>query len=136
MGLSANELEDLGYPDRDVFFWNALKRNLALTYGDVSLATNPSGIVPAQANVSTRVGKLTLPTPIISADMDTVTEDQMAIAMATHGGLGIIHYNMTREEQIKQVAKVKHHIHGVIDNPITLSPEMIIAEVLGLKREK
>lgn len=136
MGLSANELEDLGYPDRDVFFWNALKRNLALTYGDVSLATNPSGIVPAQANVSTRVGKLTLPTPIISADMDTVTEDQMAIAMATHGGLGIIHYNMTREEQIKQVAKVKHHIHGVIDNPITLSPEMTIAEVLGLKREK
>jgi IMP dehydrogenase len=68
--------------------------------------------------------------------MDTVTEARMAIAMAQNGGLGLIHYNMTAPEQAKQVATVKHHIHGVIQYPITVQPEQLIGDVLELIERK
>ena len=106
----------------DAFF----RANLptALTFDDVSLATLYSDILPKDADISTALSEaLRLQIPIISSDMDTVTESRMAIAMALNGGLGLIHYNMPAELQVKEVARVKRHIHGLIQDPITISPE-------------
>ena len=78
-----------------------------LTYDDISLATRYSEILPRQANLETRLSdSLTLQIPILSADMDTVTEAEMAVAMSLNGGIGIIHYNMENKRQVKQVARV------------------------------
>ena len=105
----------------------------ALTYDDVSLATLYSEILPKDADVSTSLSDaLRLQIPIISSDMDTVTESGMAIAMALNGGLGLIHYNLPAKDQIKEVARVKRHIHGLIQDPITVSPDSSIGDVLGL----
>lgn len=109
----------------------------ALTYDDVSLATLYSEILPKDADLATSLSdSLRLQIPIISSDMDTVTESRMAIAMALNGGLGLIHYNMAAEEQVKQVARVKHHIHGLIQNPVTVSPDLTIANVLGMIEQR
>ncbi len=105
----------------------------ALTFDDVSLATLYSEILPKDADLSTALSaSLRLQIPIISSDMDTVTESGMAIAMALNGGLGLIHYNLTPKDQIKEVARVKRHIHGLIQDPITVSPDSTIGDVLVL----
>jgi len=105
----------------------------ALTFDDVSLATLYSEVLPKEADPSTTLSdSLRLPIPIISSDMDTVTESRMAVAMALNGGLGLIHYNMPPREQVKEVARVKRHIHGLIQDPIIVRPEQTIAEVLAL----
>ena len=105
----------------------------ALTYDDVSLATNYSEVLPRQAQLATQLSdRLQLQLPIISADMDTVTESAMAIAMALHGGLGLIHYNLPDKQQIKEVTRVKKHIHGLIQDPITVSPDQKIGDVLDM----
>jgi IMP dehydrogenase len=105
----------------------------ALTYDDVSLATLYSEILPKEADLSTSLSEqVTLQIPIISSDMDTVTESRMAISMALNGGLGLIHYNLPADEQMKEIARVKHHIHGLIQNPVTVSPDLTIANVLGM----
>ena len=105
----------------------------ALTFDDVSLATLYSEVLPREADPSTALSEsLRLPIPIISSDMDTVTESRMAVAMALNGGLGLIHYNMGPREQVKEVARVKRHIHGLIQDPIIVRPEQTIAEVLAL----
>ena len=70
--------------------------------------------------------------PIISSDMDTVTESGMATAMALNGGLGLIHYNMPEHEQLSEVSRVKNHVHGLIQEPIKVSPEELIGDVLGV----
>lgn len=94
------------YPDADTFF--AKMWPTALTYDDVSLATNYSMILPREAVLEVKLSKhLTLPIPVISADMDTVTESHMAIAMALSGGMGLIHYNMTDDQQLEEVRRVK-----------------------------
>src|ERR1700690_4310829 len=119
----------------DAFF----RANLptALTFDDVSLATLYSEILPKDADTSTALSEaLRLPIPVISSDMDTVTESRMAIAMALNGGLGPIHYNMPAKEQVKEVARVKRHIHGLIQDPITVSPGLAIGDVLALIEEK
>jgi len=119
------------YLPADAFF----RANLptALTFDDVSLATLYSDILPKDADTATALSdSLRLPVPIISADMDTVTESRMAIAMALNGGLGLIHYNMAPRDQVKEVARVKRHIHGLIQDPITVTPSQSIAEVLGM----
>lgn len=104
-----------------------------LTYDDVSLATLYSEILPKEADTSTALSEaLKLQIPVISADMDTVTESRMAIAMALNGGLGLIHYNMPGKDQIKEVARVKRHIHGLIQDPITVSPNETIGDVLAM----
>ncbi|HEX3729791.1 MAG TPA: IMP dehydrogenase, partial [Opitutaceae bacterium] len=93
----------------DAFF----RANLptALTFDDVSLATLYSEILPKDADVSTSLSEaVRLPVPVISSDMDTVTESRMAIAMALNGGMGLIHYNMAAKDQVKEVARVKRHI--------------------------
>lgn len=119
------------YLDAKAFF--KANQPFALTYDDVSLATCYSDVLPKQTNLETKLSEnLTLTIPIISADMDTVTESRMAIAMALQGGLGLIHYNMDQKDQIKEVARVKNHIHGLIQNPITVIPEMNIGYILDL----
>ena len=119
------------YQNSDTFFKN--QGSFALTYDDVSLATRFSSVLPKQTLVETHLSEsLSLPIPIISADMDTVTESRMAIAMALNGGMGLIHYNMSEKQQIKEVHKVKNHIHGFMADPICVSPEQTIADILDM----
>jgi IMP dehydrogenase len=131
--LSAADAEF--YLGADDFF----RANLptALTFDDVSLATLYSAILPRDADTSTSLSDaVRLHIPIISSDMDTVTESRMAIAMALNGGLGLIHYNMPPKEQVKEVARVKRHIHGLIQDPITVSPTQLIGDVLAMIEAK
>lgn len=123
------------YQNADAFF--SSQRDTAFTYDDVSLATNFSEILPKDANLETNLSeRIALNIPIISSDMDTVTEYEMAIAMATCGGMGIIHYNMPYREQVSQVTRVKYHINGLLPNPITVQPDILIGDVLDLIDEK
>lgn len=100
-----------------------------LTYDDVLLIPAESNVLPAEADLSTYLTKtIRLNTPIMTAAMDTVTESDMAIAMAREGGIGIIHKNMTIERQADQVDRVKRSENGVIVNPFFLSPENLVKE--------
>jgi len=123
------------YPAADEFFprlWPT-----ALTYDDVSLATLFSEILPKDADLSASLSEtLRLQIPIISSDMDTVTESRMAIAMSLNGGLGLIHYNMSAKEQVKEVARVKRHIHGLIQDPITVAVTLSVGDVLAMIDER
>jgi IMP dehydrogenase len=135
MKSSSQSLDESFYLSADAFFTNIAP--MALTYDDVSLATLYSEILPKQTSLETILSdSLRLHIPIISSDMDTVTESDMAIAMALHGGMGLIHYNMSNENQIKEVQRVKYAIHGLIQDPITVHPEQTIAEVLDLVESK
>jgi len=119
------------YPAADEFFSRLLPT--ALTYDDVSLATLYSEILPRDADLATDLSEtLRLQIPIISSDMDTVTGSRMAIAMSLNGGLGLIHYNMPAKEQVKEVARVKRHIHGLIQDPITVSVKLSVGDVLAM----
>lgn len=105
----------------------------ALTYDDVLLVPQESQVTPDQVNLSTQLTKkITLQIPLISAGMDTVTESQMAVAMARNGGIGIIHKNMSIERQALEVDRVKRSEHGVITNPFYLSPEHLVEDALEL----
>ena len=109
----------------------------ALTYDDVSLVPAHSTVLPKDVSLSTRLTRnLRLNLPIVSAAMDTVTEARLAIAMAQLGGIGIIHKNLTWEQQAAEVAKVKTFEAGVIKEPFTVSPETTIGEVLRLTRAR
>ncbi len=125
---AAPRIEDY-YQAADQFFLSNLP--VGLTYDDISLATLYSDVLPRQTNLATQLSpSLQLQIPIISSDMDTVTESKMAIQMALNGGLGLIHYNMSDEKQVKEVARVKNHIHGFIQEPIKVGPDQQIGEVL------
>jgi len=105
----------------------------ALTFDDVLLQPARSEILPAQASVKTRLTReIELNIPIISSAMDTVTESEMAIAMAQAGGIGIIHKNLDIEAQAAEVLQVKKFESGVVVNPITLPPEASLANALDL----
>jgi IMP dehydrogenase len=109
----------------------------ALTFDDVSLATLYSEVLPKDTDLATALSdQLALQIPIISSDMDTVTESRMAIAMALNGGLGLIHYNLPPKDQIKEVARVKHHVHGLIQDPMTVKPGATIGEVLHMIEQR
>lgn len=104
-----------------------------LTFDDVLLIPGHSEIMPAAVDVSTYLTKnLKLEIPVMSAGMDTVTEARMAIAMAREGGIGIIHKNMSIEEQAKMVDRVKRSEHGVISDPFYLSPEHKVYDALEI----
>lgn len=106
---------------------------VALTYDDVTLATLFSDILPSDAQLDTRLAdSLELHIPVVSADMDTVTESRMAIAMALNGGLGLIHYNMSERDQLSEVSRVKNHVHGLIQEPIKVQADQLIGDVLAL----
>jgi len=105
----------------------------ALTFDDVLLVPRHSQVVPAQVDVTTRFTRnITLNVPLVSAAMDTVTESMLAIAMAQHGGIGVIHKNLSIEEQATEVDRVKRSESGMIVNPITLAPENRIHEAQAL----
>lgn len=109
----------------------------ALTYDDVSLVPAHSTVLPKDVSLETRLTRsLKLKLPILSAAMDTVTEARLAIAMAQMGGIGIIHKNLTVEQQAAEVAKVKKYESGVIRDPITVGPETSIRDVLALTRAR
>jgi len=108
----------------------------ALTFDDVLLVPQHSMVLPYQVDVSTRFTRnIRLNVPLVSAAMDTVTESRLAIAMAQHGGLGIIHKNLSIEEQASEVDRVKRSESGMIVNPITLSPTNRIYEALELMKK-
>jgi len=107
----------------------------ALTFDDVLLVPQHSTVLPAQVDISTWLTRnIRLNVPLLSAAMDTVTESGMAIAMAQHGGLGVIHKNLSIAEQASEVDRVKRSESGMIVNPITLSPTNRIYEALELMK--
>ena len=107
----------------------------ALTFDDVLLVPQHSTVLPTQVDVSTRLTRtIRLNVPLLSAAMDTVTESGLAIAMAQQGGLGVIHKNLSIEEQASEVDRVKRSESGMIVNPITLSPSNRIYEALDLMK--
>ncbi|MFO7536252.1 MAG: IMP dehydrogenase [Kiritimatiellia bacterium] len=108
-----------------------------LTFDDVSLITQYADFLPDQADIRSRLtSRITLNIPAVSAAMDTVTESRMAIAMALQGGIGIIHKNLTAREQAKHVAAVKHHLNGLIQNPIVFKASDTLESVLKTKEQK
>src|SRR5271170_2482545 len=108
----------------------------ALTFDDVLLVPAYSDVVPAQVSTQTRLTRsITLNTPLLSAAMDTVTESRMAIAMAQQGGLGMVHRNLTIEQQAGEIVKVKRSESGMIVDPVTIAPEQLISDALEVMRK-
>ncbi|MBM3887586.1 MAG: IMP dehydrogenase [Verrucomicrobia bacterium] len=131
----SNHLDAKFFLPADEFF--PANARLALTFDDVTLATQFSEILPRDTVLETRLADgLHLNIPIISADMDTVTESRMAIAMALNGALGLIHYNMPERQQLSEVSRVKNAVHGLIQEPIKVGPDQLIGDVLHLIEQK
>ncbi|KGJ13457.1 IMP dehydrogenase [Paracoccus sanguinis] len=106
----------------------------ALTFDDVLLVPAASNVMPSTADTTTYVTRsIPMNIPLISSAMDTVTESRMAIAMAQAGGLGVIHRNLTTEQQADEVRRVKRFESGIVYNPITLSPDQTLADAKALR---
>ena len=111
-------------------------KDIALTFDDVTLIPQYSDVLPADVDVSVQLTPtIKLETPILSSAMDTVTESKMAIAMAQNGGLGVIHKNMSIGDQVNEIAIVKRHSGGIVNNPITVRPHHDLHYVKELMRE-
>lgn len=109
----------------------------ALTFDDVLLVPAHSCVLPRDVELRTQLTRtITLNMPLVSAAMDTVTEARLAIAIAQEGGIGIVHKNMTAEQQAREVLRVKKYESGVIKDPITVSPNVTVREVMELMRAK
>src|ERR1700761_700189 len=107
----------------------------ALTFDDVLLVPAYSDVVPTQVSTQVQLTKnITLATPLMSAAMDTVTESRLAIAIAQQGGLGVVHRNLTIEQQAGEIDKVKRSESGMIVDPVTIEPERPIADALEVMR--
>jgi len=112
------------------------QNDLALTFDDVLLLPGESSVLPKDVELKTKLTRtITLNIPLLSAAMDTVTESRLAIALAKEGGLGIIHKNMSIEEQAAQVRRVKKFESGVVKDPITVLPKTTVREVVELSRK-
>ncbi len=121
-------------PGRSV--WAGKIAGEGITFDDVLLLPRRSGVLPADADTSTRLTRtIRLNVPLVSAPMDTVTESALAIALAQEGGIGIIHKNLSVETQAREVAKVKRSANGVITDPITLGPEDTVGRAVQLMRQ-
>jgi len=130
-----SNLDDNFYQPADSFF--SANAKIGLTFDDITLATLYSEILPRDTQLDSRLtDKLQLNIPVVTADMDTVTESRMAIAMALNGGLGLIHYNMPEKQQLSEVSRVKYHVQGLIQEPIKIAPDQLIGDVLKLIEEK
>ncbi|HEV2391121.1 MAG TPA: IMP dehydrogenase [Verrucomicrobiae bacterium] len=128
-------LDSKFYKPADAFF--PAYNNIGLTYDDVTLATMYSEVLPRETQLDTNLAEgLHLNIPVVSSDMDTVTESRMAIAMALNGGLGLVHYNMPDREQLSMVSRVKNHVHGLIQEPIKATPDQSIGDILDLIEKK
>lgn len=111
-------------------------KETALTFDDVTLIPQYSDVLPADVDVSVQLTPtIKLETPILSSAMDTVTESRMAIAMAQNGGLGVIHKNMSIEDQVNEISIVKRHSGGIVNNPVTVRPHHHLYYVKELMRE-
>lgn len=109
---------------------------LALTFDDVLLKPNYSDVLPRETDLSTKLTRnLNINIPLLSAAMDTVTEFQLAIAIAQEGGIGVVHKNLSVEDQAGQVNRVKKFESGVITDPITVAPDITIREVLEITKK-
>ena len=107
----------------------------ALTFDDVLLIPAHSSVLPRDVSLQTKLTRnITLNIPLVSAAMDTVTEARLAIALAQEGGIGIVHKNLTPQQQAAEVAKVKRFESGILKDPITIPPTMTVREVLTLTR--
>jgi len=107
-----------------------------LTFDDVLIVPARSDVLPAEVDINTQLTKnISLPIPILSSAMDTVTESKMAIALAQQGGMGIIHRNLSIEAQAEEVAKVKRHESGMIVDPITMRPKDKISQAVEVMRK-
>jgi len=108
-----------------------------LTFDDVSLVTRYADFLPHETSIQSRLSsRIQLNIPYVSAAMDTVTETEMAIAMALLGGIGIIHKNLEPQQQARQIGNVKHHLHGLIRDPITFRDTDTIAHIVQRRTEK
>lgn len=111
-------------------------QGLALTFDDVLLVPAYSNVLPKDTSLSTRFSRgIALNLPLVSAAMDTVTEARLAIAMAQEGGIGIVHKNLTAAEQAAQVLKVKRYESGVLRDPVVISPDYTVRQVMALSDE-
>jgi IMP dehydrogenase len=108
----------------------------ALTFDDVLLVPAYSQVLPRDTSLITRLTRnISLNMPLVSAAMDTVTESRLAIAMAQEGGIGIIHKNLTAQEQASEVARVKRHEFGIVIDPVTVTPQMKVRDAISLQRQ-
>ena len=108
-----------------------------LTFDDVLLEPGPSEVVPSQVSTATRLTKdIALNIPIVSAAMDTVTESRLAIALAQAGGMGVLHRNMSLQDQAEQVREVKRYESGMVINPLTINPNTTLGEVLEITKRR
>ncbi len=108
-----------------------------LTFDDVLLEPGASDVMPTQVDTTTKFTReISLNIPIVSAAMDTVTESRLAIAMAQSGGMGILHRNLTVEEQADQVREVKRYESGMVINPLTINPDTPLSEILEIKARR
>jgi IMP dehydrogenase len=122
----------MGNPYIDAFIAEA--GSTGLTFDDVSLVTQYADFLPAETDVTTRFSRrISLNTPFVSAAMDTVTESGLAIAIAKLGGIGVIHKNLSPEEQAEEVACVKHYLNGLIASPVVFYSDMKVSDVLAAK---
>ena len=130
-----DDLDPKFFKPADAFF--SAYGHLGLTYDDVTLATCYSEVLPRDTQLETTLAEgLKLNIPVISSDMDTVTEARMAIAMALNGGLGLIHYNMPDRQQLSEVSRVKNNVHGLIQDPVKVAADQMIGDVLSLIEKK
>ena len=103
---------------------------VGLTYDDVLLLPGHTDVIPSEADTSSRISKrISVQTPLLSAAMDTVTESRMAIAMARQGGLGVVHRNLSIDDQAEHVDRVKRSESGMITNPLTIGPQATLQEL-------
>src|ERR1700742_3501752 len=108
-----------------------------LTFDDVLLEPGKSEVMPGQVDTATKFTReISLNIPIVSAAMDTVTESRLAIAMAQAGGIGVLHRNLTVEEQADQVRAVKRYESGMVINPLTIHPDTTLGEIREIKARK
>ncbi|MDD3101695.1 MAG: IMP dehydrogenase [Patescibacteria group bacterium] len=122
---------------KDAFFEKMEALGLALTFDDVRLKSGHSEVMPDNVNLESKFSKnIFLKIPLVSADMDTVTESGMAIGMALLGGLGVIHKNLSPKDQADEVARVKYYLNGFIDEPICAYENESVREILMKKEEK
>ena len=111
--------------------------HVAYTFDDVLLVPGDSAVLPAEVDISTQLtSTVRLNVPILSAAMETGTGARMAIALALHGGLGLIHYNMPERQQLSEVSRVKFHVPGMIQEPIKVAPEQLVGDIVALVEER